>query len=909
LIRIPIDLERVLRAGSTVVVPSRQRAHALHLAYAAAELDAGRRVWSTPDVLALDAWIMREVEARATAAAIVPRTLSRAEDWLLWRQCTADATREWDLVNRGALAEALRRASALAADNDIEIHPSAPGTEPALLYEVQRAVEERCKALDAQSLATATRALICSPDRSSPRAAGFLRISARLAALTGSRSAGRTSDVSAGRRAALRAPKKPRALIAPDDLTELELIAQWCQAQIERLPTARLLVVLPGNAGSRERLATLIQQTMEPSRWLAARHDAADGTTLDSLVAIEGGSPLARNPAVTHALATLSGLSGAALDFEDLSEWLRSPYWKKPDAPARARLDLWLRERGRMQLDLPTLAAELRAASVAAAAAQEIIGQIAQAAAALGEGRASPRDWSHRFRDALAVFGWPGERVRNSPDQQTVQRWHELLDEFGQLAAATGSAVPRATAVQWLAELAGRTPYESADPDPIVTLTPMLADPIVRYDGVWVAGLHSEVFPQPVQPDPYLPLPAQLAARIPAASAAGRLQEAQGLLAAWRASAQELVLSTPASSADLELLPSPLLGPWLARGRGKRRSEPAPAEPLWLPARARRPGWVEALDDRVGSAWDLQKPLPSGTRSLELQNTCPFRAYAELRLGSTELGAPEPGVDPKNRGKLLHAALQQFWRRVGNSEALRALAEPQLLELIENCVREATLSLWGGEQEPALLIRERRRTARLMRSLCELERHRPPFRVAATELEMPLSLQLKEPLSFAPARMNVRIDRIDELGSGGRAILDYKSGQHQTADWYGERPSHPQLLAYLAAVGPEVIAMATVNVTAREVRFDGIASSAQLLPKVRGVIGPQGSSADPGAAWELRRREWLEITERLAAGFVTGNAAVDPRQGACEYCHVKSVCRIGERAPPDQDLAEEALDE
>ena len=32
-----------------------------------------------------------------------------------------------------------------------------------------------------------------------------------------------------------------------------------------------------------------------------------------------------------------------------------------------------------------------------------------------------------------------------------------------------------------------------------------------------------------------------------------------------------------------------------------------------------------------------------GRCSLELQNQCPFRAYAELRLGSGELGVPEPG--------------------------------------------------------------------------------------------------------------------------------------------------------------------------------------------------------------------------------------------------------------------------
>jgi ATP-dependent helicase/nuclease subunit B len=832
------------------------------------------------------------VEARAAAAGpSVPRTLSGAQEWLLWRQCAAEATHEWDLVNRRALAEALRRASALAADNGIDVHRFAfvPGTEPALLQDVQRAVEERCRALGAASVASAAAWLSGCGPTSPLAAAGFLRVSPRLASLLGASQLAPAAEPSG--------LKRPKVVIAPDDLTELELIAEWCREQIARRPQGRLLVVLPGAAGARERLATLIQQTLDPQRWLGLESRSAS-----PVVAIEGGSPLARNPAVAHALSTLSWLSGEAGDFEAVSAWLRSPYWKTPDAGARARLDTSLRERASMQFDLTSLAAELRSASPASPGARHIVSQISEAANALGQGRAPPRDWADRFRAALAVFGWPGERARNSQDQQTVMRFHELLDEFGQLAGVAGSLSPQ-SAVQCLVELAARTPYRGADDDPVVTITPMFADPIVRYDAVWVAGLHSEVFPEPVQAEPFLPLPAQLAAGIPAASAAGRLTEAHSLLRAWRAAAGELILSAPGRCGDLELLPSPLLSPWTTPSR---RASAPPAETLWLPERIRRPGLLEAVDDRVGVEWDVARPLPAGTTSLERQNTCPFRAYAELRLGSTELGAPDPGVDPRTRGKLLHAALQRFWTQVGNSWTLRALSEAAESELIERCVREAASEIWGDAQHPPPRVRERRRAVRLMRSLCKLERERAPFTVTGTELERALSLPLKGPLSTATARMSLRIDRIDRLESGGSAILDYKSGQSKSTDWYGERPSHPQLLAYLAAVEEEVVALATVNVTAREVRFDGIASSSKLLPKVKGVLPPQGSEGD---AWELRKSEWLECVERLAAGFVSGNAVVDPKQGACEHCHVKSVCRVGDRGDPELDLLEEAPDE
>jgi RecB family exonuclease len=277
-----------------------------------------------------------------------------------------------------------------------------------------------------------------------------------------------------------------------------------------------------------------------------------------------------------------------------------------------------------------------------------------------------------------------------------------------------------------------------------------------------------------------------------------------------------------------------------------------------------------------------------------------------LRLGSTPLDAPEPGIAADLRGQLLHAALQKLWGRLRDSRGLASLSESALDAAIQRSVEEAADEtvrrsssnkrqvtalndmqgdLFGDPERSPALSRECRRATRLIHALCTVERERAPFSVESTELDSTLTLM--------GAQLRIRIDRVDALESGGRAILDYKSGRRTTADWYGERPSHPQLLAYLAALGEDVVAMATVNVTAREVRFDGIANSAELLPKVRGVEGAFGT--DPLDAWPIRRQEWLSRVEHLAADFLAGRAVVDPKLGACDYCHVASICRISDR--------------
>jgi hypothetical protein len=90
------------------------------------------------------------------------------------------------------------------------------------------------------------------------------------------------------------------------------------------------------------------------------------------------------------------------------------------------------------------------------------------------------------------------------------------------------------------------------------------------------------------------------------------------------------------------------------------------------------------------------------------------------------------------------------------------------------------------------------------------------------------------------------------------------------------------------------VALATVSVTARQVRFDGIAREAGLLPRVRAVTSIGGVT--PAAAWRERQLAWRAVLEQLVADFLAGEARVDPRPGACAWCPVIDICRITEAA-------------
>jgi probable DNA repair protein len=882
-ITLPGDLEAIFRQGGTVVLPSRGRAHAARLAHAAGQLRAGRGAWVTPDVIPIEAWLRREIEREALGNARLPRLLTPAQEWWLFRQCTEEATSEFELVGRGALAEALKGSLALAFDFRIDSSrfSALPGSELAVLAEVMRAVQQRAADLGAATVATLLEQLP-APAAARPLIfRGFLPPAPRLEALAAARSAlghdtAMRHVVGSGEpRSSL---AKPRVVIAQDEGEELERIADWCRGQLEKDPEARLLVMLPGSPGRRERAATLMEQALDPGGWLEL---ATAAESARPLAVIESSLPLAQAPAVAHALVSLAWLSGRPADLTTLGAWLRAPYFGQVGAASRALLDLWLHERGELYWGLrQVLSALAEAPAPLAAGARELGKCLEHAARMLESPSGSPREWAERMRQALRLLGWPGDRARDLIGQQAVTRFEELLDELGSLAAIVRQ-VSGEGALEWLTELAARTPLRSADEDPVVTITPELFDPTVRYDAVWVAGLAADAFPRPVQPDPFLPLPAQLAAGVPAASARGRLAEASALLARWRASTAALTLSAPARAQDLELLPSPLLSRWAREKPGLSAISTGS-----LAMRLRREGLIETLEDAIGVPWPAGHALPSGTRSLELQNQCPFRAYAELRLFCGQLRVPQLGVAPELRGQLLHAALQRLWLEMRSKETLEALSTQALAQLVNECVARSAQRLKPTHgPQPAGIERECRRAERLIERLCELEREREPFTVVGTELECTLTL--------GGRRLNVRIDRVDALAAGERAILDYKSGRRTAADWYGERPSHPQLLAYLAALGEQVIALATVNLTAREVRFEGLAHTSGVLPNVRAVAGRPGISARD--AWSMRQREWLACVQHLATDFGAGQASVDPRPGACELCHLGSLCRIAEQ--------------
>ena len=214
---------------------------------------------------------------------------------------------------------------------------------------------------------------------------------------------------------------------------------------------------------------------------------------------------------------------------------------------------------------------------------------------------------------------------------------------------------------------------------------------------------------------------------MPWASAAAQTRGARASLTAWRASAGELVCSWARLEGDAHRSQSPLLAHLPDRVEFVPRRSAAPlAVELHKPA-------LESLDDTQGVAVDISRTVAGGVKPLALQAECGFHAYGEMRLEAEALETPAPGIDARERGMLMHKALELVWLKLGNhfriSVTETAILRPTIADSVAAAVvvrvSRAMCRSSCGKRSSA----KRTGSEILIEKLLDVERTRAPFTV------------------------------------------------------------------------------------------------------------------------------------------------------------------------------------
>ncbi len=890
------DIIAALKAGATLVTASQRLARHLAAGYGAVRQAQGAAVWEAPDILPWHQWLERFwLESFGLLDADTPQLLlSDFQELTLWEEAIHAADSENPLLQVPSAARSARDAWQLLHAWKLAIPRSQESSseDVSAFARWAKAYTQRCIAgqwLDSARLPDAVRNAIVAGRFAPPRAlilAGFDELTPQQEEfLNAARAAGATiTSLTPGDQT-----KRVTRVGYDDRRAEIHAAAAWARAMLESGQT-RIGVVVPDLSAQRATVVRLFDEALLPSALLPG----ADSVRPYN---VSLGEPLAAWPVIHAALLVLEFGTGS-LPVARLGTLLRSTFLAGAtnEASARAQLDALLRQDGE---DTVSISALLRRMVTALARPQSAAPQLNVQLRAWRDAiparstRLPPSTWSEQYAKLLQLSGWPGDGPLDSDSHQTVMAWRELLAAFA--AQDVVSAQHNYTeALSTLRRMAGERVFQPQTPAAPVQVLGLLEASGLDFDSLWVMGLDDESWPPSPRPNPFLPLVneasfTQRTRGVPHASAERELEFARRLTERLAASAGNVVFSHPLNAGDEKRRASPLLQsfPELLPGD-------LPAANTGLASQLFAARNIETLSDEQAPALTPGSAVKGGTRLFQYQAACPFRAFATLRLDARAPEEPEPGLDAKARGMLLHAALEALWNTLGSHAALCGMAEAVLMKAIgaavyvalEELARDRSQTLTGRFREI-----ETQRLTRLLRTWLEEEKARAPFRVVAAEQ--------KTSIELGGLVVEGRMDRVDELEDGTRVILDYKSGKTNIRSWEGERPDEPQLPLYAVDMRQRqpVAAALFAQLRTGDLGFNGLASRIGIAPKVKPV-------GDTEAEWHAQLDTWQTTLTTLAEAYRAGDARVDPKEfpRTCEHCGLQALCRVHERHP---DVVEE----
>ena len=284
-------------------------------------------------------------------------------------------------------------------------------------------------------------------------------------------------------------------------------------------------------------------------------------------------------------------------------------------------------------------------------------------------GERTHSEWAATIHELLEAAGWSPAARLDSIEFQARRKWDDALDELASLDF-DGVRVSFKDALAALERIAAETLFAPESRHAPIQIMGPLESAGSSFDALWFLRASDLGWPTTPAPNPLLPWGLQRDLAMPGASPARDAALARRTTERIAASAPTVVFSYAEQSADGQQRPSPALA-------GLTR-EPASAAEL---APAPTPGTNSIALDLIPDGVPVPPPpdrvLQGGAAILQAQAACGFRAFAEKRLFSSVLEPIALGLDPRERGSLVHAVLESFWAEVQTQAGLRDMNRDQ----------------------------------------------------------------------------------------------------------------------------------------------------------------------------------------------------------------------------------------
>ena len=630
-----------------------------------------------------------------------------------------------------------------------------------------------------------------------------------------------------------------------DPQQELIAATQWAAQQLAENPNQRIGLIIPELDHSLTQVSRLTAESLTDQG-------------VDVAVNISAGTALIETTVVRGAIELL----GIFQYQRPLSQWLEllySPYSVFSQLPVQVLVDVELAVRDSKAFDF-TLEQFLNHVSTAVRLsphAESIALQLKPVFECRSNHRKNNKirqsfsQWQAFFERSLSDLGWPGQHKLDTFEYQQREHWQRLLEQFCRLDNL-GIEVGLTTARKHLVQMAQDAVFHPQTGDAPLQILGLLEGAGLKFDQLWIVGMHSQNFPAAVNINPLLPVDFQRCHAMPHSLPDRELNIAKALWRDYRSNARRLIASYPLLRGEEQLTASPLVFD-VTRVALDQLVGNIKRQPYWL----ERPDKTELVAETTIAYNPEREKIKGGSTLLKNQSTLPFNAFAIHRLWAEPLQQPIAGLTAMDRGILLHDILYRLWGEWHNAAHLHSLSEQQISDALEQVIEQSLTAL--STQHPVLLGSrfrqlEHSRLQKLITAWLTQEKSRPAFEVIGRE-------QLTS-VDFGDLQITLRLDRIDQM-DGQSLVIDYKSGEVTPSHWQGDRPKDPQLPLYIMATKPQASGCAFAQIKGGNIKFIGIGESSFFEQQT--VIDN----------WPEQLEQWRIALSNLAYEFSSGFASIE----------------------------------
>lgn len=657
-----------------------------------------------------------------------------------------------------------------------------------------------------------------------------------------------------------------------DEMQEIEAAITFAKSELEKNPQARIALVDPMLSHRRDKIYQALAKSFanESFSTFYARKVLP--------INISAGSAILDAP-IINILLSLANLWSRDMDLSALRNLCYSPFIRAADDEFCVRQSFYfdIRKLNRPSHSSAFIRSKLQNSCPVLYSCFEKASQQSRTFAS-NNAQLTLEQWLDYLNELTEICGWPGQRETDSIEFQQLEHWYRLRQEILQQSLVVGP-LTYSEFISFLRDSLQNSIFQAQVDDSAIQVLGGLEAAYLNFDSMWILSMDDSQFPSRPSASPLLPLDLQIKLDMPHSSALRELDFAKSQLASWRASAKRLIFSFARVSGDIKQRISPLLA--------DMTQDQVPA---LLNTREQSLAIFEQFEDIYAPSLDTQNVIAGGASLLSAQAECPFKAFGRYRLGIQQIDPVSHAISASDRGTAMHRALEVLLP-VGTKQAhlLHKKANNVLLDDLQNAVSQAINYLY--KQRPdvmttALVGIEKTRIFNVLSAFIDVELERSDFEVVAVEHTVETN--------FYGLRLRLRIDRIDKLEHDLCIVIDYKTGKADIAGWQGERPTDPQLLLYCLHYADNVNALAKASIANKNLQYKGLSSNDLGIQGVKAITFDEFT--EPAAIWKHQIQIWNERLGILAQEFISGLAKVDPiNSAACQYCHLKDVCRIGER--------------